>query len=154
MLCLCAGWPALVGPNGIQPRPRAARPYVRGAGYFLQGGQAGHGAWKVDSGALPPEEPVVSYAQFPLSFEANQGQMDKGVKSLSHGQGYGSFLRGDEAVLTLRSPSSVVRTLLPSRRGIHDVLQRAPNSEPRTPHCKWGWWPPRPFSYVMNTQSR
>ena len=41
------------------------------------------------------------YGKLPLSFEPNQGQTDERVKFLSHGRGYGLFLTGNEAVLTL-----------------------------------------------------
>jgi hypothetical protein len=59
----------------------------------------------------------------PLSFEANQGQMDSRVKFLSRGDGYSLFLTSQEAVFTLRlpadakAPPSVVRMELkgPSR---------------------------------------
>jgi hypothetical protein len=44
---------------------------------------------------------VTNYGKLPLSFEVNQGQADKAVKFLSRGRGYGLFLTGDEAVLTL-----------------------------------------------------
>jgi hypothetical protein len=40
-------------------------------------------------------------AGLPLSFEPNQGQSVAGVKFLAHGKGYGLFLTGTEAVLTL-----------------------------------------------------
>src|ERR1035441_8846471 len=42
-----------------------------------------------------------SYGKLPLSFEANHGQTDKGVKFLSRTDGYTLFLTGDEAVLAL-----------------------------------------------------
>jgi len=46
------------------------------------------------------------YGKLPISFEANQGQTDKRVKFLARGQGYGLFLTGQEAVLTLHAPQS------------------------------------------------
>ena len=46
----------------------------------------------------------------PLSFEPNQGQTDSRVKFLSRGSGYTLFLTGDEAVLSLRSQESGVRS--------------------------------------------
>lgn len=49
------------------------------------------------------------YASLPLSFEANRGQTDPSVNFLSRGQGYTLFLTGREAVLTLRSASSVAK---------------------------------------------
>jgi hypothetical protein len=43
-----------------------------------------------------------SYAQLPLSFEANTGQLDERVNYLARGAGYTIFLTGDEAVLALK----------------------------------------------------
>jgi len=43
-----------------------------------------------------------AYGKMPLSFEANEGQVDKAVKFLSRGQGYSIFLTPAEAVLSLR----------------------------------------------------
>jgi hypothetical protein len=40
--------------------------------------------------------------RLPLSFEANQGQTDRRVKFLAHGDGFIIFLTPDEVVLTLR----------------------------------------------------
>jgi hypothetical protein len=74
------------------------------AGYVLQGGQVSYQAQKADAGTVPTGKPGVSYAQLPLSFEANQGQTDKRVKFFSHGRGYGLFLTGNEAVLELQEP--------------------------------------------------
>jgi len=48
---------------------------------------------------------AVNYGKLPLSFEVNQGQTDESVKFLSRGRGYGLFLTGDEAVLTLGKAS-------------------------------------------------
>jgi hypothetical protein len=42
-----------------------------------------------------------SYGKLPLSFEVNQGQTDPAVKFLSRGQGYGLFLKQNEAILAL-----------------------------------------------------
>src|SRR5690242_14676932 len=47
-----------------------------------------------------------AYAQLPLSFEANLGQVDEEVKFLSRGDGYSLFLTGNEAVLALRAPAA------------------------------------------------
>jgi hypothetical protein len=44
-----------------------------------------------------------AYDNFPLSFEANQGQSDAPVKFLSHGRGYHVALAPTETVITLRS---------------------------------------------------
>jgi len=43
-------------------------------------------------------------ADIPLSFEANQGQIDSQVKFLSRGDGYSLFLTANSAVLKLRTP--------------------------------------------------
>jgi len=43
-----------------------------------------------------------AYARLPLSFEANTGQNDAGVKFMSRGAGYTLFLTGDGAVLALK----------------------------------------------------
>ena len=48
----------------------------------------------------------VDFGQLPLRFEPNQGQTDPRVKFLARGAGYGLFLTADQAVLTLRSPST------------------------------------------------
>jgi hypothetical protein len=47
---------------------------------------------------------VRSYGKLPLSFEANHGQVDKSVKFLTRGAGYGLYLTSQEAVLTLDKP--------------------------------------------------
>jgi hypothetical protein len=47
---------------------------------------------------------VQSYGNLPLSFEANRGQVDRAVRFLSRGAGYGLYLAGQEAVLTLSKP--------------------------------------------------
>jgi hypothetical protein len=52
------------------------------------------------------------YGKLPLSFEANEGQVDRAVKFLSRGEGYALFLTATEAVLTLAGPrheTAVVR---------------------------------------------
>ncbi|MGB8647710.1 MAG: hypothetical protein WCF84_20925, partial [Anaerolineae bacterium] len=45
-----------------------------------------------------------TYGKLPLSFEANQGQMDAAVQFLSRGNGYSLYLTSSEAVLALRQP--------------------------------------------------
>lgn len=45
------------------------------------------------------------YGNLPLSFEANQGQIDAQVRFLSRGQGYSLFLTASEAVLALNKPA-------------------------------------------------
>ena len=51
-----------------------------------------------------------AYGKLPLSFEANQGQTDGRVKFLSRGSGYTLLLTGNEAVVSLRSQKSEVRS--------------------------------------------
>ncbi len=46
------------------------------------------------------------YGRLPMAFEVNQGQTDSAVHFLARGQGYGLYLTADEAVLSLRAPSS------------------------------------------------
>jgi hypothetical protein len=45
---------------------------------------------------------VANYGRLPLTFEANQGQVDAMAKFFSRGAGYSVFLTRDEAVLALR----------------------------------------------------
>lgn len=47
---------------------------------------------------------AAAYGQLPLSFEPNVGQTDAQVQFMAHGGGYGIFLTGSEAVLSLLSP--------------------------------------------------
>ncbi|MEO6183768.1 MAG: SBBP repeat-containing protein, partial [Verrucomicrobiota bacterium] len=49
---------------------------------------------------------IRSHANYPMSFEANQGQVDSKVKFLSRGLGYTLFLTPTEAVFTLRRSES------------------------------------------------
>ncbi len=72
---------------------------------FHEGWQAGNeiSAKRGMSGAQAQR--VAGFGKLPLSFEANQGQVDGQVKFLSHGHGYALFLTGDEAVLELRKSS-------------------------------------------------
>jgi hypothetical protein len=44
-----------------------------------------------------------NYGKLPLSFEANQGQMDSQAKFVSRGPGYTLFLTSNEAVLALKA---------------------------------------------------
>ncbi len=51
------------------------------------------------------QRPTLSnYARLPLSFEANQEQLDDAVKFISRGSGYQLYLTATEAVLQLRQP--------------------------------------------------
>jgi Beta-propeller repeat len=49
-----------------------------------------------------PKLPIATYAQLPLSFEANKGQTDRQVKFISRGDGYVIFLTPSEAVLSMK----------------------------------------------------
>ena len=55
-----------------------------------------------------------TYGQLPLSFEQNEGQADKSVHFLSRGNGFGLFLTGQGAVLTLHKQNVAV-----SHKGTH-----------------------------------
>jgi Beta-propeller repeat len=52
------------------------------------------------------------YGRLPMAFEANRGQTDPAVQFLARGQGYGLYLTADEAVLSLRAPSSQSDTVV------------------------------------------
>jgi hypothetical protein len=49
---------------------------------------------------------AAGYGKLPLSFEVNGGQADKRVRFLARGQGFGLFLTGKGAVLSLSKPAS------------------------------------------------
>lgn len=49
---------------------------------------------------------LAQYAQLPMRFERNQGQVDPQVKFLARGQGYTLFLTSNEAVLDLKKPGA------------------------------------------------
>ena len=61
------------------------------------------------------------FGSLPLSFEANEGQVDRAVKFLSRGAGYDLFLTGDEAVLLLRKPRAAEKD---PRRSASDLPVR------------------------------
>ena len=109
---LCAGWQALSGPDAIPPGERAAR----------------RSPDRSTARSASAGKRVLSYGKLPLSFAANQGQVDQRVRFLSHGKGYGLFLTGDAAVLELqrtsvvRCPWSVARTRI---AGTVSALQTA-----------------------------
>ena len=58
---------------------------------------------------------VPNYGELPLAFEANQGQTDKRVKFLSHGNGYTLFLTNHEAVFSLRQNVEAERLKITGR---------------------------------------
>jgi hypothetical protein len=73
--------------------------------------------------AQKPRQPdrsqvLTRYANFPLSFESNQGQTDSEIKFLSRGTGYALFLTKQGATLSLRSNhnGSAPRTHTPGKR--------------------------------------
>jgi uncharacterized protein (TIGR03437 family) len=72
--------------------------------------------WSLTAGPLfgdSPENPArakpapTALLTLPLSFEANQGQIDSQVKFQSRGDGYSLFLTSNEVVFTLRTPAGV-----------------------------------------------
>jgi len=75
---------------------------------------------------------VETYGNLPLSFEANQGQIDSEVKFLSRGSGYSLFLTSTEAVLSLKKP-----------RNQHHDRNRA-EARPLA-HARGPNWLPEPF---------
>jgi len=75
------------------------------------------------SDSAQPAHLAEIYGRLPLSFEANAGQSDPGVKFLSRGQGYVLFLTANEAVLrlgTTRPKSKVER-----QKGVDPVSRPA-----------------------------
>jgi len=57
------------------------------------------------SAAGPAPRPIAtSSLSFPMFFEPNVGQTDRRVKFLARGAGYGLFLTGEDAVLSLQHP--------------------------------------------------
>lgn len=69
------------------------------------------------------------YGRIPLSFEANQGQVDPSVKYLARGAGFNLFLTKNEAVLALRDKSA-------AKAGFEDYpggISRLSNQRPETP---------------------
>jgi hypothetical protein len=83
------------------------------------------------SGVVAQSQPraVASYGKLPLSFEANLGQADAGVKFLSRGRGYGLFLTSSEAVLELRKPSVVSGQLSVGTKQNPGVRTQAPDGK-------------------------
>jgi len=77
---------------------------------------------------------VESYGKMPLSFEANRGQVDKSVKFLSRGAGYGVYLTGQEAVLALAKPvtGSTPKTILShsTRLSVNGIAPRPLTAAP------------------------
>jgi len=96
---------------------RAWLPGIAGLAFLCTVGTA---VLRLDPGLGRPPRPsaprqtephiVANYGKLPLSFEANQGQVDSEVKFLSRGRGYTLFLTGTEAVLALNQPQRTPRT--------------------------------------------
>jgi len=87
----------------------------------------------VASNATAPHKAALAgqYGRIPLSFEANQGQTDSRVRFQARGQGYGLFLTGKGAVLSLSKPSpanqpsaeqALNKSLTQPRRMVTDVV--------------------------------
>lgn len=74
-----------------------------------------------------------AYAQIPLSFEANLGQLDPSVKFLARGNGYSLFLTAQDAVLTLQKPTAHLPSPIDRGRWADASKSPTPNSESRNP---------------------
>ena len=67
-----------------------------------------------------------NYGKLPLTFEANQGQMDPQVRFVSRGPGYTAFLTGDGMVLSLRAQQVVANrgaNVVPASPAKYTTLQ-------------------------------
>jgi hypothetical protein len=69
-----------------------------------------------------------TFLKAPLSFEANNGQVDEQVKFIARGAGYQMYLTATEAVMVLRKPEDKPSAI--SRQSIRDRLTR--NQKPET----------------------
>jgi hypothetical protein len=67
----------------------------------LDAGAASPASRPAEPSAANRAQVAESYGKLPLSFEANQGQVDKQVKFFSRGNGYSLFLTNSSAVLAL-----------------------------------------------------
>ena len=93
-------------PADLQPSfPRAL--FIAGlvAAILLTADSAGPASPSPKTSPAAKRQIAETYGKLPLSFEANTGQTDKRVKFLARGSGYGLYLTGNEAVLTLESAS-------------------------------------------------
>src|SRR4051812_31267023 len=68
----------------------------------------------------------VAYAQMPLYFEANQGQIDAAVKYAARGPGYRLYLTSNHAVLALENGK---KTSSADRHVVH-ILLKGSNAHP------------------------
>lgn len=94
-------------------RQKASRPFWLGiillfvSCLHMSGQQRSAANNLVPSAATPNHASSArNYGKLPLSFEANQGQVDQQVRFLSRGNGYSLFLTNKEAVLALRKPEN------------------------------------------------
>jgi uncharacterized protein (TIGR03437 family) len=68
--------------------------------------------------------PTASHPHLPYTFEKNQGQAPGSVRFLAHGEGYGLFLTGREAVLTLSrgdDTRQIIRMSLAGSQGAQSI---------------------------------
>jgi Tol biopolymer transport system component len=76
------------------------------------------------AGGAGLERMTAAYGRLPMSFEANQGQADAGVKFLARGHGYDLLLTPAEAVLSLSRPAAEREGGRAARQGARrDVLR-------------------------------
>jgi hypothetical protein len=100
--------------SAVAESSKGAAPAIKQAPHLLPSASARErlGTAGSDKAARLAVRPrlVETYGKLPLSFEINQGQTDSQVKFLSRGPGYTLFLTGSEAVLSLESQKSGVRS--------------------------------------------
>ena len=75
-----------------------------GAGLLLRSDIVGPSARPdtyADAALSNPQQIRAAFGRLPVSFEPNQGQSDRRVRFLAHGNGYGLYLTSSEAVLAL-----------------------------------------------------
>jgi hypothetical protein len=83
---------------GWQPRPKRLRRLgMVGSVTFAEG--------RAEVPSKRDSERSTEYGNLPLSFEQNEGQTDRHIQFLSHGNGYFLFLAGSEAVFALDTPT-------------------------------------------------
>ncbi len=72
-----------------------------------------------DSTTKETSNPMRSFLQVPLSFEANRGQVENSVNFISRGSGYTLFLNSSEAVLSMQATKQLPDVRMPT-----DALQK------------------------------
>jgi hypothetical protein len=130
MLLLTAGWQVLAGPTGIHPKPKVAGARIQREGYPL--GNEEVERLRQPTRAVAPPTGKLAFAKLPLSFEANQGQAIEKVKFLTHGQGYGLFLTGDEAVLEVQESGFRIQDSGKRDQTAFGALRQTTGHGPRT----------------------